>query len=784
MHSGFIKSIDLFQSVDDDTCARLAQACTKVILKPGELLIQAGASDTDLYLLESGSLQVVIEDGPGMERVIRTLQPGSSVGETALLTGAFRSASVRAAVPSELYRLTRVQIDQIANTHSEFLTNIEHAILDKIHNANLTAALFDNQLFGKLDADILRDVRNEMQLHPLKKGDRLVAQDEPSDSLYLIVNGQVRVFRQKDTETQEHREPMHQVTDLGRGQTVGETGFLTGEARNASVYALRDTLVARLDSDAYFKLLRKYPEPLTRFFSAQVLAPLVRPIKKKHHTIALIGLNPWDTDHLIPIDELAKRLKWHIENPWYSSGDGGRSRSATYINEKVTDQQLGEAGISGAPINSASHLRLQHWFAEQEAQHECLIFGVNHTCEPDSPESGHQCGEQQSSNWLKRISHQVEQVVFVVDSNTDCSTLTLPACFNSDHGEIPLDPGYSLALLHTADCEMPAHTAAWLAKFNVNAHHHIRWSDDEESGWNERTKSDVARVARLLTGEAIGLVLSGGAARGFAHLGVVRAMHEAGVPIDILGGTSAGAISASIIGAGYSDDQAHDLVLKYGKRENMNDYTLPTTALFKGKRFSELLRKFVGDVQIEDLWLPFYCVSINMTDASEVVHRQGPLWKYVRASASLPIMLPPVADGEKLLVDGAMLNAMPVEIMSSDRGCGTVIGIDVSGGTGMRGEYHYGTELSGWQQLMRKFNPMAKPHRSPTLPTTILAISAIGAVGRLPSQRAHADLHIRPPVHRFKMMDYDSREQIMQVGYEAAKEEITGWLDSRLAGFK
>ena len=100
----------------------------------------------------------------------------------------------------------------------------------------------------------------------------------------------------------------------------------------------------------------------------------------------------------------------------------------------------------------------------------------------------------------------------------------------------------------------------------------------------------------------------------------------------------------------------------------------------------------------------------------------------------------------------------------------------------MRGEYIYGTELSGWRQLFRKFNPVTKPYRSPAFSSTILAISAIGAVGRLPAQRSHADLYIRPPVHKFRMMDYDSREDIMQAGYTAGKTEIAAWLKQKNAG--
>ncbi len=785
--SDFIESIDIFSKVDAETSAALAKICTPLKLTKGEHLIEAGTAGSDLYLLESGCLEVALKDDVGVDRVVGTLLPGQSVGEAALLTGTNRSTSVRAVSNATLFRITRSQFEEIARLNPNIHASVESAVNEKIHSAHLSSALYENHILGKLDAEILEDLHNEMQLVALKKGDKLFEQGDTSDSLFIVISGRLRVFEQVDHESNtseqvntdctlnDSKPELRSVLDIGRGQTVGEIGFLSGEPRNASVYALRDALVGRLEAESYFKLLEKYPEPLTRLFSSRILNRLVNPPKKRNRTFAVIGINPAGADLPLPIDDFAKRLCWHLENPWSCENKLKNRTTAIYINEQATDKSLGEAGLSQAPIDSAAHLRLHKWFNEQEGNNEYLFLGANYFSRTVSNFSVYQSGESIASNWIKRISQQVDHIIFVARADADVSTIDFPALFASNQG-LPLNPGCSLVLLHPENCLMPKDTHNWLTKFNVDAHHHIRWSDSEESDWKNSVSSDIARVSRLLSHQGVGLVLSGGAARGFAHLGVVRALHEAGVPIDLFGGASAGAICASIIASGHSDDQARDLVMKYGKRKNMNDYTLPSTSLFKGKRFSALLKLFVGDIQIEDLWTPFYCVSVNMVNASEVVHRRGLLWKYVRASASMPIMLPPVADGEQLLADGAVLNGLPVEIMSNDPGCGTVIGIDVSGGTGMRGKYVYGMELSGWRQLLRKFNPFTKPYRSPALSTTILSISAIGAVGRIPSQKALADLYIRPPVYKFKMMDYDSREQIMEAGYQAGKSEIAEWM--------
>ena len=773
LNQGFIQSVDLFNQLDAETCAELAEICIEVTLEPGQLLIRNGAEDSDMYLLESGELEVFLLDDQSAERVVNTVLPGQTVGESAVLTGARRSASVRVVCPSTAHRITRDAFDQLAARLPGLRNSVETAVRTRLQAANLASALFENQVLGALDAPILHDLQREIQLVTLKKGDRLMAQGEQSDSLYIVVHGRLRVFEEtaspEPSETSNDTDGKHvslkPLVDLGRGQTVGEMGLLCGEPRNASVYALRDSLVGKLDTDTYYRLLQKYPKPLTELFSSRILGRLAKPQKKKNRTFAVIGLQAAGASTVLPVDTLSKRLRWHIENPWEKKKTTGEKISVGFIDEQVVDSALGEPGIFDAAAGTSAELRLAGWIGEQEERHEYLFYATTY--------NNHKAGGTQ---WLSRISALADHLIFVAFADDNIDDIELPLRADTGTGEPQLNPGCSLVLLHPQDRTEPSGTSQWLAKLAVDSHHHVRWSDTDDVSWKDTVNSDIARVSRLITQRGIGLVLSGGAARGFAHIGVIRAMHEAGVPIDLFGGASAGAISASIIVAGHDDEKARELVITHGKRSNMNDYTLPSTSLFKGKRFSSLLRSFVGDVKIEDLWQSFYCISISLADATEVIHRRGTLWKYVRASASMPILLPPVADKGRLLADGAMLNAMPVEIMRSDPGCGIVIGVDVSGGTGMHGEFEYGTELSGWRQLISRFNPFGKPHRSPSLSATILAISAIGAVGRVPKQREHADLYIRPPVHKYRMMDYDSREPIMEDGYQTAKSEIAKWL--------
>src|ERR1700678_43195 len=210
-----------------------------------------------------------------------------------------------------------------------------------------------------------------------------------------------------------------------------------------------------------------------------------------------------------------------------------------------------------------------------------------------------------------------------------------------------------LALLHEGCFEAGA-AIRWLKRNDVAQHHHIVGA------------ADFGRVARLLTRRGVGLVLSGGGARGSAHLGVIRALREARVPIDFVGGASIGAIMAAGVAMGGSDEEMR---LRYRRcfvdTNPVNDYTFPFVALTRGRKVSRLLAREYGDVCIEDLRLPYFCVSANLTTGRVLEHREGRLADALRASVAIPGIMPPVFHDEGVLVDGAAINNLPVDIMRS-----------------------------------------------------------------------------------------------------------------------
>ena len=205
----------------------------------------------------------------------------------------------------------------------------------------------------------------------------------------------------------------------------------------------------------------------------------------------------------------------------------------------------------------------------------------------------------------------------------------------------------------------------WLGRADIAMHLHVR----------EGRAADLAFLARVVGGRAVGLVLAGGGARGFAHLGVIRALREAGIPIDLVGGTSMGAI----IAAGAAFEWPHEELMERMRQvfvvnSPVNDYTLPIIALTRGNKVALRLRHHFGDLAIESAWRPFFAVSTNLSTCAPYVHDRGPVWRALRATSALPGILPPMVEDGQVLVDGAIMNNFPVDVMR-DRRRGPVIGV-------------------------------------------------------------------------------------------------------------
>jgi lysophospholipid hydrolase len=288
-------------------------------------------------------------------------------------------------------------------------------------------------------------------------------------------------------------------------------------------------------------------------------------------------------------------------------------------------------------------------------------------------------------------------------------------------------------------------------------------------------------MCRRVTGLSIGLVLGAGGARGLAHLGVIRALEEAGVRVDLVGGTSQGAFIGALF-AKYPD-QPHVLMAKARTMANhmssmtkkVLDLTLPFNSLFSGKRFNQGLQRVLGLTRIQDTPLSFFCVTTDICKSKQVVHTKGLLWKYVRASMSLHGLVPPISEGGSMLLDGAYMNVLPADVMLQ-MGARTIIAVDVSIEP-QREYYAYGTTLSGCWILWNKVNPFAKTGKVPSmfdLGCELLGVNSKQHKDHM--KETIIDLYLKPPVQTYGTLDFDRFDEIVAKGYEYATPIVEEWV--------
>lgn len=281
-------------------------------------------------------------------------------------------------------------------------------------------------------------------------------------------------------------------------------------------------------------------------------------------------------------------------------------------------------------------------------------------------------------------------------------------------------------------------------------------------------KNDFLRLARILSGQAIGLVLGGGGARGLSHLGFLQAIEEQGIPIDMIGGTSIG----SFVGGLYAKD--YDLVPIYGRVKKfagrissiwrmMTDLTWPVTSYTTGHEFNRGVWKAFGDARIEDFWVQYYCNSTNITDSVQEIHSFGYAWRYIRASMSLAGLLPPLEDRGSMLLDGGYLDNLPVWEMKA-RGCNTIFAVDV-GSVDDRSPMDYGDSLNGFWIVLNRWNPFSAHPNIPNMAEIQMRLGYVASVNALErAKRTPGVMYARPPIEEYATLDFGKFKEIYEIG--------------------
>lgn len=608
--------------------------------------------------------------------------------------------------------------------------------MNQNHRDTLATCL--TQIFGRVEDAFVDAAMPLLDWKELTGGATLMEEGDAADGVYFVISGRLRAYVKKEGELSE-------IGEIGRGETVGEMGVLTGEPRSATVKAVRDTVVAHASREAFDQLWHKHPQlpvHMARIIIERLKRSSARAHVRKPATICLMAI----TDG-VDLPDLAARLVAEMDR-WGVS---------TLETSRKIDARFGPGASQSTQVESDVHHKVTTWLDDVEFWNEFVVL----LTDPGDTE------------WTRRCLRHADEVVLVAraDAPVEISDRERDLCM----GEHRITGArQTLVLLHDEGVGLVTGTGRWLDRRPVDAHFHIR----------PTLERDIARLARIITRNAIGLVLAGGGARGFAHLGVFKALEEAGVEVDFVGGTSIGAAMAVYISFGIPAQKMIDGARKVFSKNPTGDLNfLPMISLVKGRRLKSVISRGIDDMvgcepDVTDSWRTLYCVASNYTSAREVVITRGRTDRAIRASVAIPVALPPVVWQGELLIDGGVFNNFPTDVMAK-MGARRIIGVDLARRTPKKFEFE---DVPGtWELLRDRLRPRKKQrYRLPGLGAVLMGTTILYSESRREQAKQSVDIYLNPELAGVSLLDWKSFDRIVDLGYTHAKQVLASMSDEQL----
>uniref|UniRef100_A0A673Z001 lysophospholipase n=1 Tax=Salmo trutta TaxID=8032 RepID=A0A673Z001_SALTR len=671
--------------------------------------------------------------------------PGELVGQLAVLTGEPLIFTVRAHRDCSFLSISKTHFYEIMRAEPTVVLNVAHTVVRRM-------------------SSFVRQIDFALDWMAVEAGRAVYRQGDKSDSTFIVLSGRLRSVIMKEDGKKEL------TGEYGRGDLIGVVEALTHQNRATTVHAVRDSELAKLPEGALSYIKRKFPQVVTRLIHLlgqkilqQVNGPLTGVLAL--HTPG----SKWDAGNpasnlstvtVLPVSEEVPLTAFTLELQHALIAIGNHTHFP--------------------PLSSSRHVheyRLSSWLGQQEDIHRIVLYQTDYTLTP----------------WTQRCIRQADCIIIVGLGEQDPAVGELERMLEGS----AVRAQKQLVLLHREDGPPPQGTVEWLNMRSwISRHLHLscprrvfsKRSLPKLIEMYQRVfqkpadrHSDFSRLARVLTGNAIALILGGGGARGCSQVGIMHALSEAGIPVDLVGGVSIG----SLMGGLYAEDRSHCRMRMRAREWAMGmtsvfkkvlDLTYPITSMFSGAAFNSSIYTVFKGKQIEDLWIPYFNITTDITASTMRVHTDGSLWRYVRASMSLSGYLPPLCDPKDghLLMDGGYINNLPADVARS-MGAKVVIAIDV-GSQDETNLTNYGDSLSGWWLLWKRLNPLAEKVKVLNMAEIQTRLAYVCCVRQLESVKSSDYCeYIRPPIDRYRTLEFGKFDEIAEVGYQHGKTVFDVW---------
>ncbi|CAG9818201.1 unnamed protein product [Phaedon cochleariae] len=752
------------------------------------LMKEDSNKDSALVYVLSGALVVSQKMAESEDEVhMFTAHTGEIVGGLAVLTGEPSFFTIRAKHFTRIALITKNTFYTLMKENPKVVLYIAHLVVRRL-------------------SPFVRQVDFALDWLFMESGRAIYRQDDDSDSTYIVLSGRLRsVITHKNGKKE-------LLGEYGRGDLIGVVEMVTQTKRSTTVIAVRDSELAKLPEGLFNAIKLRYPIVVTRLInllghrilgtwkkatiSPSSSAVESRPSQINFSTVAIVAASDD-----VPLTAFSYEL-YHC-----LSSIGSTLRLTSEVVRKT---------LGGKIMDPNNEYRLSSWLAQQEDQHKISLYQCDLTV----------------SLWTQRCIRQADCILIVGLGDNHPSLGKV----EKEIERLAMRTQKELVLLHKEGGK-PQNTIAWLnMRTWVSSHHHILapnrlFSRKSLYRINElyskicttppNIHSDFSRLARWLTGKSVGLVLGGGGARGAAHIGMIKSIQEAGIPIDMVGGVSIGAFMGALWCQERNITTVTQKAREWSKKmtqwwRQILDLTYPMTSMFSGREFNQSIHSTFGDTYIEDLWLPYFTVTTDITSSCMRIHSHGSLWRYVRASMSLSGYMPPLCDpvdghllldggytnnlpGQMwryvrasmsivgifpplcdpkdghLIADGCYVNNVPADVMRS-LGANHILAVDV-GSVDDQNLTNYGDDLSGWWLLWKRWYPFTETVKVPNLPDIQSRLAYVSCVRQLEEVK-NSDYceYIRPPIDKYRTLQFGSFDAIREIGYEHGKAYFEGQL--------
>ena len=561
------------------------------------------------------------------------------------------------------------------------------------------------KIFGELDEATKSYIESKLQWIDLKRNEYLFKQDDPADGLFTVLIGKLEAI----VDTPEQNKLLGYINP---SETVGEMALITGDKRSASIRCYRNATLVKMSNSVFEELCKKQPSfalNIARIIIARLnSSQSQRKEKQIFNNIAFYraDINPDTSNALSLLIRLYSKQK---EN---------------YVFNIISFRKRFNLGPdTKIDLSYSSHINT--WLNELELEYNRILLD------------------------LRGFNDEV--IKLILDY---CDLCIIFKTFGKDPIPSEKEKGFysnlkestqrmRLVLCHPIHNPQPYKTTDWLSSRPAMRHTHIRHGSME----------DINRIYRYMTGTSIALVLGGGGAKGIAHLGVLRALKEANIPIDYICGTSMGSMVAALY-AMYNDAEktitiARDVFMKNPTpKSDLN--LIPKYSFYKGKRINDIISPYCKDVDIEDLWLPFFTISSNISNPKMHVITKGPTKTALLATTAVPGLFPPVIIDNEIHVDGGLFSNVPIDVMMQEN-IGTLIACRVN------------KEVTEDRSTEVKI---------PGLLTTFMKSIMAYSDSYSDHLEQFVDLYFEPETSKYSLLSWKATDELIQIGYEHAKEVL------------